>query len=432
MAAIRGRAVRRGAGGPLGAVARAREAGSDCKKEAPTGKAMIVSLLGLSISFFAYFIAFPNPARRRFDIYLLLLAVHLIACVTYWAMSFEEAVDAYTYWRDPFNFIEKSPFESGTYFIIHVVHGMRDLFGGTFLDHFLFFQCFGMLGLAFLMRVFNEVSDSLGVEVPIYAYLVLFLPGMHFWMAMIGKDGLMLLAGAMAIWASMRLHKRVAWAVAALVIMTLVRTHVAAVAALALAMTFFFSKQTSTRVRFLMVPVALAGVVFLVTQVSTRFNVSLFDPESLSGFIEYQQSLGEKMSRTDLESLPYPLKLLSLLFRPFYFDEAGVMALAASVENTALLAIFLYVGYHWRLVYRLARSVDYVFYCVLFAGMLIPMLALVNYNIGLGLRQKMMAVPAVLVVFATIHIYKRYMKSAAPPAQVQAPRSGTPAAAVGA
>ena len=142
---------------------------------------MIVSLTGLVVSFFAYLLAFPDRERRRFDIYLALLVLHLLMTVAYWLYHFEAAMDAFGYYRDPYGFYQMNPFASGTYFIVHVVQTIKGLFGGSFLDHFLFFQCFGMLGFALLIRSFNEVADSLGVEVPLFLYFLLFLPGPHFW-----------------------------------------------------------------------------------------------------------------------------------------------------------------------------------------------------------------------------------------------------------
>src|SRR5690554_3948168 len=190
---------------------------------------MIVTILGLLISLFAFLIAFPNARNRRFELYAPLMVVHLVACVAYWLMSFEAAVDAYTYWRDPYNFIAKDPLESGTYFIVHVVQTMRDVMGGSFLDHFFFFQCFGMIGIALLIRMFGEIADSLHVEVPLIVYLVLFLPGLHFWSVAIGKDGPMMMATCLSLWAAFRIQRRAIWMAIAIIIMALIRPHVAAI-----------------------------------------------------------------------------------------------------------------------------------------------------------------------------------------------------------
>lgn len=377
---------------------------------------MIVALLGLVTSLFAYLLAFPKPHQRRFDIYLALLAYHLIATVAYWLLSFESAMDAFTYYRDPFNFIEKDPLESGTYFIVHVTQAMRNTLGGSFLDHFLFFQCFGMIGLALMIRIFWEIAESLEVTVPPIAYLLLFLPGLHFWSVAIGKDGPMVMAVALSIWAVMKLPRRAVWFVVALAVMALIRPHVAAIALLALGVSLALGKQLTLVTKFALAPFALAALVFMALRVQERFGVADF--ESFGTLVEHQQGLSDRFgSGTDLSALPFPLKLFSLLFRPLWIDGRGFTHLAASAENTILLLVFGYLIVQWRTLWKLARNVGYVVYAVAFASVLIPLLAMVNYNIGLGQRQKMMALPAILVLCVTVHMYRRYMAGAAAAAE---------------
>lgn len=370
---------------------------------------MIVSLLGLVISLFAYLIAFPQPYQRRFDVYGALLSLHIVATIAYWLLSFESGMDAFMYYRDPFGFYNKSAFVSGTYFIVHLVQSIRSTLGGSFLDHFLFFQCFGMISCALIMRSFNDLAESFGTRVPLYLYATLFLPGLHFWSAGIGKDGPMIMAVSLALWSAMRLDKRVVWMAIALTIMMLIRPHIAGLVVGAITFGLLFSKQLNSRAKIVLAPVAMIGFIFVAARAGERFNVSL-DAESFSNFVETQQSLGDRFgSGADLSNSPLPIKVLSLLFRPFYFDADGMMGWAASVENTVLLAIFGYIAYHWRLLLKFGTHVFYVSYSVAFSGALIILLAMVNYNVGLGQRQKMMAVPPILLIFASIALYKRYL-----------------------
>lgn len=372
---------------------------------------MIVTLLGLVISLFAYLLAFPQPYQRRFDVYAALLAVHVLAAIFYWLLTFESGMDAYLYYRDPLGFQDKSALTSGTHFIVHVDQMIRDTIGGSFLDHFLFFQCFGMVGLALLIRSFNEIGEDLGMVVPLPVYALLFLPGLHFWSVSIGKDGPMFLAICLALWATLRIHKRIPWAVLALVIMALIRPHVAAIAMMALAGALLFSSYLTTRMRIILAPLALAGLVILVGQASEQFGVDL-NPESFTDFVEQQQEHGKQYgSGAELQALPLPLKIWSLLFRPFFIDGEGMMHWAASFENAALLAIFGYIAIHLRLLFSLARKVFFVAYSVLFSSVVILLLSLVNYNIGLGQRQKMMAIPAILLIAVSIYLYKRYLRA---------------------
>lgn len=374
---------------------------------------MIVTLLGLVISLFAYLIAFPNPGQRRFEIYLLLLVVHLGACIAYWLYSFESAMDAFTYYRDPFGFYGRDSFDSGTYFIINVTQIIRAWLGGSFLDHFLFYQMFGMIGIAFLVRMFGEIAESFEMTVPTYLYGLLLLPGLHFWSSAIGKDAPMFMAICMALWAAFHIQRRLLWFALAVLIMLLIRPHVAAISMGAASTALLCSRMLTPRARLVLAPVAAAALIVVVTAAQQRYNLTL-DPSSLSQFFNDQQELGrDHGGGADLSSQPFPMKLFALLYRPLFLDAEGMMGYAASFENAVLGAVTLYILYHWRTLLSQMRNVFFLTYAVAYSGVLIILLALVNYNIGLGQRQKNMAIPVVLVIAATLYLYKRYQARAA-------------------
>ena len=374
---------------------------------------MIVSLLGILISLFAYLLAFPQAYQRRFDVYGALLALHIAAAIGFWLMSFESGMDAFLYYRDPEGFFQKDAFTSGTYFLVHVVQNIRHTLGGSFLDHFLFFQCFGMIGIALMIRCFNEVAESLGMSVPLVLYATLALPGLHLWTSGIGKDGIMSMAIVLALWSALSIHKRLPWLGLALVIMMVIRPHIASVVVAGLGSALLFSNYLPGRIRVMLAPVAMIGLIFVASRAGEKFGVTL-DPDSFSSFVETQQGLGDKFgSGAGLEAQSLPLKVWALLFRPFFYDAEGMMGWLVSIENAVLMYFILYIVYHGKLLFRLAKSVFYVPYAVTFASILIFLLSLVNYNIGLGQRQKMMAVPAILMLYATISLYKRYLSARA-------------------
>jgi hypothetical protein len=386
---------------------------------------MIVSLLGLVISLFAYLIAFPDERTRRFDIYASLLALHILGSIAFWLMSFESAMDAFLYYRDPYRFINENPFGSGTYFVVHFVQGVRNWLGGSFLDHFLLFQCFGMIAMALLIRSLNEIALSLETSVPLHVYLTLFLPGLHFWTAGIGKDGPMLMAISLAGWAVLKLDKRFIWLGIALLIMVCIRPHITPMVGAGVAAALFFNKRVPPRVKLFLSPIAAIGLVVLVGKAATSLGISV-DADSVTGFVEGQQQLGDRFgSGANLADLPLPLKVLSLLYRPFWFDAQGMTQYAASLENSVLLWFTVYLVYHWKLMLHLARNVFFVTYFLAFDALLVVSLAMVSYNIGMGQRMKMMAVPGILILYGTLYIYKRALASR--PAMVAEPPPPEPA-----
>lgn len=391
---------------------------------------MILALVGIVVSFLAYLIAFPDRNRRRFDIYLALLALHLAATIGYWLYHFESAMDAFLYYRDPFNFYQLDAFASGTYFIVHVVQTLKGAFGGSFLDYFLLFQCFGMIAIALMIRAFTDIADSLGIELPLPAYALLFLPGLHFWSVAIGKDAPMLMAIALAVWSAIRIQQRFIWLGVAILIMVAIRPHVGAITLLAVLIAFLAGRNVSTLVRLALVPPVIVGLLVSGGMAGERLGIDVTDAESVSGFLEYQQSLGEAHGAgDDLQSLPFPMKVATLLFRPFFFDAKGIMGLVASFENLVLLLLFGWAAMQWRMLIRLVGRVYHVSFCLTFSAVLTIGLALINYNVGLGQRQKMMIMPAVLLVVVTLYLYRRFL---AQQAQASAEETDTAASATAA
>jgi hypothetical protein len=369
---------------------------------------MIVALIGLFASLFAYAIAFPYAHQRRLDLYLALLLLHLVATVAYWLFTFDSGVDAYTYYRDPYNFYALSPFDSGTYFIVHLTQTVKQTLGGSFLDHFFFFQCFGMIGIALLFRCFNEIAESLGSPMPPLVVAALFLPGLHFWSVAIGKDGLMIMAISLSLWGVMQMQRRWFWIVLALVVMSLVRPHVAAFSVFAIVCAVVFTNRFALWTKLLMIPVAVSGLIYTAFRAQELLKIGE-GLGAISEFFETQQGYSEPYgSGVDTQSMIYPMKVFTLLFRPFFIDASGVMELVASFENALLLALFAYLVWSWRTVFHLMRKVPGIAYAVTFAAVLIAMLSLVNYNVGLGQRQKFMAVPALLVIYGAVFMYHRY------------------------
>lgn len=374
---------------------------------------MIVALIGLAVSFFAYFVAFPRGRPKRFDVYLLVLAIHLLATITYWLFTFEAGTDAYTYWNDPFGYMAKPFLDPGTGFVVHFVQSVKSASGGSFLDHFFFFQAFGMVGIAFLMRALGEIAESLGIEVPMVTYLLLFIPGLHFWSVAIGKDAPMMMAIGIAAWASLRIDRRFLAMGAAILVMAMIRPHVGAITVIGGVVAVFVSGQVSHKAKMILAPLTIVGAIVTATVALRNFGLS-FDVQVLQAFFEYQQDLGESHgSGAGIQDMPYPMKLFTLLFRPFFFDAPGLMGYAASVENLLLMFIIGYVVYNWKTVFYLSRRIGYMAYAVVTSSILIFLLSLVSYNIGLGQRQKMMAIPAILLIFGTVFMYKRFLRGQA-------------------
>jgi hypothetical protein len=281
---------------------------------------------------------------------------------------------------------------------------MKHAVGGTFLDYFLLFQVISFFGICVLTRTIEEIYRELGVEQPLYVYFLPLLPGLHFWTCAIGKDGALLLAVCLSIWAMMNLRRRYLAMGAALVIMVVIRPHIASLAVAALALTILFDGKTRLAPRILLVAVTLVGLAYSLTFVGDMTSVDLTSPDDVSDYLAAHEEVTKDAETAGNSAVygSYPFKMLSLLFRPMFIDATDIMGLAASMENLILLLLFGTLAARLRTVAGLVRRLSYIRFALIFAVLVAALLALVYYNIGLGLRQKTMFVPAIIIIFVTV------------------------------
>jgi hypothetical protein len=361
-----------------------------------------VGLTGILLSLCAYPFAFVEKTRGRIGIFMLAAIVHVVTAVVYYDYVQTNSADSVLYYFDPYDMI-REPLRPGTIFVVHLTQAFKSAIGGTYLDYFLIYQAFGFWGIAFLMRTIEEIYLELDVPQPKLAFLVLFLPGVHFWTSAIGKDAPLFLACALAVWATMRLKQRFLMFALAIVIMAAFRPHIALAAIIALAVAAFFDPRSKGYVKLVLFTAAVAGAAAVAGSIESAFSVDVTDADSVSDFVARQSQVATTIGGTTaVVGASYPVRLLSLLFRPLFVDAQGAFGLIASVENVFLLFVVGTLFVRFRDSLKLARQIFFLRFALIFFGVLALMLALVYYNVGLGLRQKMMFMPGLLTFFIAV------------------------------
>lgn len=362
-----------------------------------------LGLLGIILSIVGFRFARASESRARFAFFVLLLLAHVGATFAYYVYAQEFGGDVSMYYYDPYGIYGQGTGLS-TVFVVNVVQFLKSYLGGSFLDYFLLFQALGFWGILFVLRTFDDIHDELGQPRYKPVYLLLLLPGLQFWTSAIGKDAPLFLGVAMCVWAVVRLHSRFPAFLAGLAVTLLFRPHVTLIALVALAMTVLLQRNTRVIVRIALLGVVLAGVSATAGLVSESFGgLNLSNTDSVAEFIETRSSVSEE-SGGDLSIVgaSFPVKLVSLLFRPFFLDANGLLGYVASLENVVLLGVIMTLLWRFRTSLAVARQAQFARFSLLFFLALTTLLAMVNYNVGLGLRQKMMMMPALLVFYATV------------------------------
>ena len=367
---------------------------------------------GILLSLLSMTIVWRQLTINRLLICTLLMIIHLAAAVDYYEFSLNAVADSSSYYFDYFH-MATDRFQLGTVGLLNFVQWLKRN-GATYLDCFLLFQVFGFAGMMILVRVFQEIEAYVQVPDSRGYLILLFLPTMNFWTAAIGKDAPLFFAISLCTFAMLSLRKRVFLFCLSLGIMVLFRAHIALMAATALAGAAIFERSVSTGRKIGLIAFALAGVWFTAGAVQSTFGVDATSVSDVSDFLSARNDVSAGVGGTTaLGDASIPVRVVSLLFRPFFFDAHGLMGIVPSFENVGVIIAFIYVAIHWRDLLLLARRVFFVRFALFFAFMILLGLTLIYYNVGLGLRERIMSFPMILSVLVALWSMRR--KSAAPP-----------------
>jgi hypothetical protein len=348
--------------------------------------------------------AFVRPTRMRVAVFVFCYLMHVAAAVFYYDLVSSGTGDAAFYYYDPNRIFEDVGFAPNTAFIVYLVQVPKMMFGGTFLDYFLVFQAIGFWGLAFLMRTIEEIYSEAGVSQPIYAYLLLFLPSFHYWTSAVGKDGLFFFAICAALWASMQFKRRIVLLGAAMLIMLLIRSYIAVIALSAFALTVLIDRKTHIAVRLVLFGGSLVATAFAMQSVWSTFRFDLTNVDSITTMLAGREGFFEtEAAGNTAVNGSYPVRVLSLLFRPFFLDAPNLFGIIVSLENVLQVVMTFILLARFRMVREVVKTVAFARYALASSAGLVFALAIGYYNVGLGIRQEAtMILPGFFVLFVTV------------------------------
>lgn len=344
----------------------------------------------------------------RASVGLLSLAyvTHAATTVVYYLYVQTESADTALYYFDPTGFFDQG-FGTGTLAIIFSVQWLKFTIGGSYLDYFLVFHVIGFAGIAVIFRMMTEITDSFRLHWPPIFTLIMFMPGMYFWTSAIGKDAPLFLAAALAMWSMIRFERRWFWFVFALILMALIRPHIAFVAAASFALAVVMGKGIAPGVRVGATIFAALCVGFVGATVQSSLQVDLLSVGSVTDYVDgFVANAAVAADAEDMTSASYPFKLLSLLYRPLFVDYNGVFSLIPSVQNLFMLGFTYFLFKNRGLWVSLYRQHLAMRFATIFLIGMILLLTIMYYNVGLGLRQREMFTPALYFVISVLAAYR--------------------------
>ena len=200
--------------------------------------------------------------------------------------------------------------------------------------------------------------------------------------------------------------------VGALLLMLFIRPHIALIAGAALSLAVVVGRGIPAYLRIALFLVALAGTGLAATTLESAYAIDITSAESIGRqFERVDNVLQSDEAGSTAVGGSFPIRLLSLMFRPLFFDANELFALIASLESVFLIWMFLLLLIRSRDLFGLFRNVFFARYALISAVGLTIFLAISYWNVGLGLRQKWtMLVPLYLVLFVAVLAVRRAKK----------------------
>lgn len=366
---------------------------------------VLVLFLGMLavIPFFGYF----NVSKKRG---LAIFFWHAFFSFVYALYVLNFGGDALHYYRASFNYNITPAF--GTQGIVFFTSFFSVGLNLSLLGVFWIFHIFGVIGLLAFDGALKEVTANKSRKIRRLATLIIFLPSVSFWSSAIGKDSLSFMAMGLALWAAMKLNRRVVLMIIAVLVMLMVRPHIAGMMVIGLAGSMVFQRRTSIIQRMIFGAAALAATAVLVPLGLNYAGVGGdASSEDVMTYIEGRQDENtEGGASVDIANMSFPMKLFTYLFRPLPFEANSIFSLLASIDNMILMYLFvagIRAAMKKKLPIQFADHNRIFLWIYCFLTWIV--LAMTTANLGIAMRQKWMFAP--MLIFLLISLIGKERKT---------------------
>ena len=345
-----------------------------------------------------------------------LFLYHTFFSLVYCGMTFFTIADAFSYYHS-----SEFSLVPGTSFINTIAFLLSDVFFLPYLSTFFVFHMVSFFWMPiFYLSIKENIINSKALDQCLKC--ILFLPGLSYWTALIGKDGLMLLGLTSFMFSLNRIAKRKKWFVFSLLLVIFIRPHIAAVAlfALFLSILIHFRYFTSRFVCFGLVIAAIAfplGITYVLGFIgfSVTGAVDILNLFRLFEFITHRY--GFELANLDLgnsvvniSQYSFPFQVFTYLYRPLVIDAKNALQLFASLENIVYLGLTICTFHRYMFAFLFSRKSLYyttnLFFIFIYLTFMAPSIA----NLGLASRQKLMVVPSLVAVGFICRNYERVVR----------------------
>jgi hypothetical protein len=372
--------------------------------------------LGIGLLFVNMIISNENIKHKK-NLNLLLL-FHFLVGFAFFLFTTDGGGDAWGYWTAAKK-LTTSQFWSflyeaqGTYFMYSFNYIPAGLLGMSFFANTMFFALIGYMGTVYFYLFALKIIpyNSRFKNYNLFP-LLFFMPNLHFWSSGIGKDTLLFLCIGMFSYATLNLIKRVPLLVLSLLLSYLVRPHITLFLLIGFAFGYLFTSKIPMFKRMFLILLLIGGGLIILPSV---MKFAKIEETSVTSFNQFSEDKAEALSRSstgsavDISSYPFPLKVFTFLYRPFFFDIRGIPAIVASFENLILLILTIQVlRNNFISTFKAAPFAVKGLFFFLIIGTLAFSQSL--GNVGIMIRMRNMFLPGMLIYILWSFSYQQQLR----------------------
>ena len=326
--------------------------------------------------------------------------------------------DAIGYWRAPKNYsfdtFKEGLFNGeGTMFMYAINFPFSNLLNMSYLANTLLFSLFGFMGLVFFyMVVVKTIPYNSLYKGYILFPLLFFLPNLHFWSSGVGKDTTLFLCIGMFVYGIMKPVTRIPLLVVSVLLAMAIRPHIVLFLMVGFGLAYIMGGKISVFQRVAFSTVLLGIGLVILPSVLEFAKIEEASVESFDKFADAKSSVLSRASTgsaIDVSAYPLPLKILTFLFRPFFFDVRNLNGLIASLENLVLVILFIKAMRAKPI--QAFRAAPFVIKGLVFF-LIVGTLAFSQSmgNVGIMIRMRNMFLPGLLIFMLWVFSYEQQRK----------------------
>lgn len=328
---------------------------------------------------------------------------HTFFTIFYMYYTFHNTSDAMAYYSKSLDIQNYTSFALGTKFVVYFTSLFSLHLKFSYLNCFLIYSFLGYIGLLAFAGSLNKAIVNQSKVIKTIAWTIVFLPTVSFWTSAIGKDSIAFLASGLALWCALNFRERILLFFTSIILMLLVRPHIAAILMLSFALSSVFDKKISILKRFFIGSIASGCMVVLIPLTLNYTGIGeVSDASDVEDYIsQRQESNLEGGSSVDIASMSFPMQIFTYLFRPLPFEAHSLFSLLASFDNLILFLVLI-LG----LKGMLNKNKPYVdsnrYFLWIFVFISLVSLAITTANLGIAMRQKWMFLPMFIFLLISV------------------------------